>query len=185
MQLPPGPYSIIYADPPWPYNDHGFGKRPDGTISGSFHPEAGRYTTMSLTDIMALPIKDSCSPDAALFLWATSPNLPMGLMVIDAWGFKFKTVAFCWSKQTTTGKQVANLGQWTMGNVELCLLGTRGRPKRFRRDIKQLVIAERTGHSRKPDEVRCRIVELLGDVPRLEMFARQRTPGWDVWGNEC
>ena len=100
------------------------------------------------------------------------------------WGFKYKTLAFCWSKHTKNGKKVSNLGRWTMGNVELCLLGVRGKPKRKIKNIKQLVEAERTKHSKKPEEVRNRIVKLMGDIPRIELFARQKTEGWDVWGNE-
>ena len=105
---------------------------------------------------------------------------------MKAWGFKYTTVAFCWSKRTTNGKEVSNLGRWTMGNIELCLLGVKGRPNKLRLDksVKQLVIAERTKHSKKPDEVRKRIVQLFGDLPRIELFAREKTEGWDIWGNE-
>lgn len=181
-------YSLIYADPPWSYGDKGFGKRPeDGTVKGSFAPEAGRYSTMSLTEIKALgeQVKTASEKDCALLLWATSPLLPEAFETMSAWGFKFKTIAFCWSKITSTGKEVANLGQWTMGNIELCLLGTRGSPTRLDRTVRQLVTAERTDHSRKPEEVRRRIEAIFGDVPRLEMFARRPASGWDVWGDEA
>ena len=117
-------------------------------------------------------------------MWATSPLLPEAFEVMKAWGFKYKTVAFCWNKQTKNGKWVSNMGRWTMGNIELCLLGVKGKPKRIAKNIKQLIIAERTKHSKKPDEVRNRIVQLMGDLPRIELFAREKTPGWDVWGNE-
>ena len=178
-------YTVIYADPPWSYGDKGFGKRPeDNTVKGSFAPEAGRYKTMSLGDIKALNVKDVAAPDCALFLWATSPLLPEALDVISAWGFKFKTLAFCWSKLTTTGKDVVNLGQWTLGNVELCLLATKGSPKKANRTVRQLVRAERTQHSRKPDIVRERINTLFGPVLKLELFAREKNEGWDVWGDE-
>lgn len=177
-------YSVIYADPPWSYGDKGFGKRHSGAMKGAFAPEAGRYGTMSLSEIKALPVNRLALPDSALLLWATSPLLPEALETIDAWGFKFKTVAFCWSKITKNGKEVANLGQWTLGNVELCLLGTKGSPKRIDRTVRQLVIAERTDHSRKPEEVRRRIEAIFGDVPRIELFARVVAPGWDAWGNE-
>ena len=99
-------YSVIYADPPWSYGDKGFGKRPtDGTIKGSFAPEAGRYSTMSLAEIKNLggEVRASTENDAALLLWATSPLLPEAFETISAWGFKYKTVAFCWSKITCTG----------------------------------------------------------------------------------
>ena len=103
---------------------------------------------------------------------------------MKAWGFKFVTVAFVWSKHTANGKKVANLGRWTMGNVEICLLGRKGKPQRVCKNIRQLVEAERFRHSAKPEEVRKRIVDLMGDVSRIELFARQKTEGWDVWGNE-
>lgn len=185
LTLPEKQYAVIYADPPWAYSDKGFGKRPgDNAVKGSFAPEAGRYNTMTLNEIKTLPIKQISLPNAALLLWATSPLLPEALETIAAWGFKFKTVAFCWSKITNTGKEVANLGQWTMGNVELCLLGTKGAPKRLDRTVRQLVIAERVEHSRKPEEVRQRIEKIFGEVPRIELFARRESSGWDAWGDE-
>jgi N6-adenosine-specific RNA methylase IME4 len=184
--LPDKKYAVIYADPPWAYGDKGFGKRPtDGSVKGSFAPEAGRYGTMLLEDIVALPVATIAAKDSALLLWATSPLLPEAMQVMSAWGFKFKTVAFCWSKITSTGKEVANLGQWTMGNVEICLLGTKGSPKRLDRTVRQLVTSARTEHSKKPEEVADRIVRIFGDVPRIELFARRALPGWDCWGNEA
>lgn len=111
-----------------------------------------------------------------------------------AWGFKYKTIAFVWSKRHKDGTPVSNLGRWTMGNVELCLLGTKGSPKRVSKNVKQLVEDYRAEHSRKPDSIREKIVEIMGDIPRIELFARDRgdknlfggnrMDGWDVWGNE-
>ena len=119
-----------------------------------------------------------------MFLWATSPLLPEAFEVMKAWGFKYKTLAFCWIKKTKNGKQVHNLGRWTMGGVELCLLGVKGKNKRVIKNIKQVVEAERKRHSEKPNEIRKRIIELMGDLPRLEMFAREKTIGWEVFGDE-
>ena len=170
-------YNIIYADPPWSYNDKMHGH--------SFSLEH-EYQTMPLKWIKELNVGGLADKDCILFLWAVSPQLHEALETMKAWGFTFKTVAFCWSKRTKHGKEVANLGKWTMGNVELCLLGTKGKPNKFRIDktVKQLVIAERTAHSKKPAEVRERIVQGFGDIPRLELFARQYADGWDCWGNE-
>jgi len=142
------------------------------------------YQTQSKKWIEQLPISSISEKDSVLFLWSVSPQLPEAIEVMKAWGFKYKTLAFCWSKETKYGKKVSNLGRWTMGNVELCLLGVRGKPKRICKNTKQLVTAERTMHSKKPDEVRRRIVELMGDLPRIELFVRQKSEGWDVWGNE-
>jgi N6-adenosine-specific RNA methylase IME4 len=129
-------------------------------------------------------LADKVHGDCILFLWAVNPQLKEAIDVMESWGFKYKTVAFCWIKQTSNGNPVANLGRWTMGGMELCLLGTRGKPQRFKKNIKQLIFAERTRHSEKPAEVRDRILEVMRDVPRLELFARQKTEGWDVRGNE-
>lgn len=170
-------YQIIYADPPWSYNDK---------MKGHSFSLDHEYETQSKDWIAGLlrgggVLQDK---DCVLFLWATSPLLPEALDVIKEWGFKYKTVAFVWNKKTKNGKDVSNLGKWTMGNVEVCLLATKGKPQRIAKNIKQLVSAERTIHSKKPDEVRKRIVELMGDLPRIELFAREKTEGWDVWGNE-
>ena len=170
-------YNIIYADPPWSYNDK---------MRGHSFSLEHEYKTMPLEWIKSLPVEKLAEKDCILFLWAVSPQLPEAIEVMQAWGFTYKTVAFCWSKVTKNKKPVSNLGKWTMGNVELCLLGVRGKPNKFRVDksVKQLVVAERTVHSKKPDEVRERITQAFGDLPRIELFARQHVDGWDCWGDE-
>ena len=148
-------YKIIYADPPWPYRN-----KPGE--SGYRFPVQHTYKTQSLEWIKQLPVKSISEKNCVLFLWATSPLLPDAFDVITSWGFQYKTLAFCWSKETKYGKKVSNLGRWTMGNVELCLLGVKGHPHRVIKNIKQLVTAKRTVQGRKPDEVRRRIVQLMG-----------------------
>lgn len=170
-----GGYKIIYADPPWSYKDK---------MKGHSFSLDHEYETQSKNWISELNVGGVVDKNSVLFLWAVSPQLPEALEVMKAWGFKYVTVAFCWSKHTKNGIKVKNLGRWTMGNVELCLLGRKGKPQRIAKNVGQLVEAERTIHSRKPDEVRKRIVELMGDIPRIELFAREKTDGWDVWGNE-
>jgi N6-adenosine-specific RNA methylase IME4 len=172
--IPQQHYSVIYSDPPWPYNDK---------MSGHSFSLDHEYTTMGLPDIHALPVQSIAAKDAVLFMWATSPLLPEALAVMKSWGFKYKTLAFVWSKHTRHGKDVANMGRWTMGNVEVVLLGTRGKPQRMVKNIRQLVRAERTRHSRKPDEVRNRIEQLISGS-RIELFARGPEEGWDQFGNE-
>ena len=171
-------YQIIYADPPWSYKDT---QKSGGT---AFFGASVRYETMNNDDIGNLPIEEITDKDCVLFMWATSPLLPEAVETMKKWGFKYKTVAFCWNKQTKNGKWVKNMGRWTMGNIEICLLGVKGKPKRVIKNIRQLVIAERKKHSQKPSVVAERIVELMGDLPRIELFAREKTEGWDVWGNE-
>lgn len=170
-------YQIIYADPPWSYNDK---------MSGHSFSLDHEYKTQSKDWISNLSVGSISENNSVLFLWAVSPQLPEAIQVMKAWGFKYTTVAFCWSKKTKNGKEVSNLGRWTMGNIELCLLGVKGKPNKLRLDksVKQLVIAERTKHSKKPEEVRNRIVQLFGDIPRIELFARHKPKGWDVWGDE-
>ena len=105
--------------------------------------------------------------------------------VMDAWGFTFKTVAFVWIKQCRKSEGLfTGMGYWTRANAEICLLATRGRPKRAARDVKQVILSHVERHSQKPEEARRRIEALMGDVPRIELFARASPPGWDVWGNE-
>ena len=168
------PYQIIYADPPWRYDQKG--------LQGAAEKH---YSTMSLEDICKLPVGSISAKDSILFLWATFPQLPAALRVISAWGFKYKTVAFLWLKKNRKADSwFFGLGFWARGNAEVCLLATRGHPKRQSSKIHQFIISPIEAHSKKPDIVRDKIVELAGDVPRIELFARQTTPGWDVWGNE-
>ncbi len=114
-----------------------------------------------------------------------SPQLPEALRLIKAWGFQYKSVAFVWLKKNRKADSwFYGLGFWTRANAEVCLLAIRGRPRRQAANVHQLIISPIEGHSKKPDEAREKIVALMGDVPRVELFARQSTPGWDVWGNE-
>ena len=140
---------------------------------------------MKLEDICALPVADIAADDCALFMWATFPNLREAFDVIDAWGFTYKTVAFVWVKQNKKADSLFwGLGCWTRANAEICILATKGRPKRIGKGVHQIIISHIEEHSKKPAETRDRIVKLMGDVPRVELFARQKTPGWDAWGNE-
>ena len=167
-------YQVIYADPPWDYQQC--------RLSGSAKKH---YPTMRIEELCALPVAEIADRDCALFLWATFPQLPEALRLIQAWGFVYKTVAFVWLKQNRKALTwFFGLGFWTRSNAEICLLATKGHPKRQSAGIHQLVISPVEQHSKKPDEVREKIAALMGDVPRIELFARQQTPGWDVWGNE-
>ena len=182
IPFPNKKYQIIYADPPWSFSSKELqkynGKR--------FTSMDKHYGTQKNEFIYNLPVRDISHKDCALFLWSTDAHLFEGIETIKAWGFKYITVAFVWEKLTTTGKTVCNLGAWTMKNYELCLLGTRGGMLKHKKvnNIRQKVTALRRKHSQKPEEVRTNIELLFGDLPRIELFARTQTPGWDVWGNE-
>ena len=167
-------YGIIYADPPWKYD------MKVGTGIAETH-----YQVMSVTDICSLSVDGITDRDCVLFLWATFPQLKEAFYVIEAWGFKYKTVAWVWIKlNKKTPSPFFGLGYWSRSNAEICLLATKGKPKRVSAKVHQLIISPVEGHSKKPDEARERITQLLGDIPRIELFAREKTAGWDVWGNE-
>lgn len=168
-------YNVIYADPPWRYEQK--------SLQGAAERH---YRTMSIEELCAMPVKNIAGKDCVLFLWATFPMLPEALRLIEAWGFQYKTVAFVWLKQNKKNPSwFYGLGFWTRGNAEICLLAKCGKPKRNSASVHQFIISPIEQHSKKPDETRNRIVELMGDVPRIELFARQKTEGWDVWGNEA
>ena len=115
----------------------------------------------------------------------TFPCLREGLAVLDSWGFAYKTVAFVWVKQNRKADSLFwGLGYWTRSNAELCILATKGSPKRASAKVHQVILSHIEEHSKKPQEARDRIVQLMGDVPRIELFARSRAEGWDAWGNE-
>ena len=182
IPLPKKKYNIIYADPPYSFNspkyqdgNRGFGNRVED-----------RYKTMSIKDICDLPVKDITDNDALLFMWVVDSHLKKSFDIIDAWGFKFATVGFVWVKQTKNNNFYYNLGAYTMKSTELWLICLKGKLKNIKKsnNVKSLLLADRTIHSKKPDEIRKRIVDLCGDIPRIELFARQRVEGWDCWGNE-
>ena len=175
----PEKYAVIYADPPWQYT------------SGDQHSTEEQetvledhYPSMKLADICALPQAELAATDCVLFLWCTSPTLEEAISIIDAWGFKYKTCAFTWVKVRLDGVPLRGMGSYTKSNIEICLLGMRGHIKAIDKTIPQILMEPRRGHSVKPPIVRDRIVQLFGDLSRIELFARQRTLGWDVWGNE-
>ena len=182
-----GEYQIIYADPPWHYND----RRNKGTrfCGGAMN----YYPVLKTPQICGIPVQKWAAPNSVLLMWATWPNLPEALKVIEAWEFAFKTLGFLWVKTNRkNGEPFFGIGYYSKSNSEPCLLATRGTPmKPITNGISQileapgsLLVSPREEHSKKPDLARQKIVELFGDVPRLEMFARDRSPGWDAWGNE-
>lgn len=146
---------------------------------------ANHYPVMTVEEICELPVPKFAADDCVLFMWATFPKLEEAFEVIKAWGFKYSTVAFVWVKKNKKSDSwFMGMGWWTRNNSEVCLVATRGHPKRISRKVHQLIISPVEEHSKKPDITRDKIIELMGDLPRVELFARQAPPGWDVWGNE-
>lgn len=179
MIFPTKKYSIIYADPPW----DGLGWN-----NGGQKCPANHYEVQDIEWIKSLPVQTISEDNSFLFLWVTFPNLKAGLDVIDAWGFKYSTCAFNWVKRNKKSDSFfMGCGNYTRANSELCLLATKGKCQKLvkSRSVRQVCDARIEKHSKKPDEIRDRIVQLCGDISRIELFARQKTPGWDVWGNEA
>src|SRR6516164_8636988 len=176
-------YGVIYADPPWTFSTY--------SRKGKGRSAEAHYDCMSLAEIKALPVADWAADDCVLLLWATDPLLPMAFEVMGSWGFTYKTVGFYWAKlNKSASKPVCDdrtfftgLGFWTRANPEICLLATRGHPRRRSTSVKKLIVSPRREHSRKPDEAYRRI-EALCHGPYLEMFARSAQPGWEAWSEE-
>lgn len=184
--LPHKKYRIIYADPPWKYNDkrNTAGKNnPSGAGGASKH-----YNCMDIDEIKSLPIQNITDDNCMLFLWVTSPMMEKAFEVIKCWGFKYCTIVFVWIKMKNdfSDYRKDGIGNYTLSNAEYVLLARKGKYWRNSTKVKQIVLAPKPiKHSKKPEEIRRRIVELCGNVPRIELFARQRFEGWDVWGLEA
>ncbi|MCH5203105.1 MAG: DNA methyltransferase [Oscillospiraceae bacterium] len=172
-------YKIIYVDPMWEYNNKGT------RASADKH-----YSTMTISELKKLPVNPTsgggiAAEDCVLFMWATFPMLQEALDLIKAWGFTYKTIAFNWVKQNKSGSGLFwGLGNYTRGSSEICLLATKGKIKRVNAAVHSVIISPIQVHSQKPDKVRERIVELMGDIPRIELFARKKVDGWDCWGDQ-
>jgi N6-adenosine-specific RNA methylase IME4 len=185
--LPEGPFACILADPPWSFKTYS-GKSVTPHRSAEDH-----YVTTPTAVLCQIPVKAVVAKDAALFMWVTSSHIPDAIELAEAWGFKFKTIAFIWVKTPANKGQMGffpadpayriGMGYWTRQQGEICLLFTRGKPKRLSMAVRQIIAAPRREHSRKPDDTHARIQALVAG-PYLEMFAREPRPGWTVWGNQ-
>lgn len=170
-------YSVIYADPPWHYDAWKKGK---GIAEN-------HYNTMKIEEIIEMKdiIQKISDKNCVLFLWGTFPCLLEGLRTLHEWGFKYKTCGFTWIKRNKVSDTwFFGLGHWTRANAEICLIAIKGTIKRVSNKVSQIVDTHIEEHSRKPEIVRDRIVELVGDLPKIELFARKNADGWDCWGNE-
>ena len=168
-------YKIIYADPAWSYDDKSLNR------GGAER----HYRTMPVEDIMQLDIQSISDDDCILFMWATFPKLQEALDVIKAWGFTYKTNAFTWVKRNKIADSLFwGMGRWTRSNAEICLLAVKGKPTRIGKGVHSVIESPIGSHSAKPEETRDRIIKLMGDLPRIELFSRNNCDGWDVWGNE-
>lgn len=175
-------YKVIYADPPWKFSS----KELQKYDNHRFRSLDAVYNTVKTSDMKTWNVKKISDKDCAMFMWSTDAHLQEAIELMKAWGFKYVTVAFVWAKTSSNGNVLSNLGAWTMKNCEICLFGTKGKMLQYKRanNVKQLFFAERTKHSKKPDCMYDFINQLFGDIPKIELFARQQVDGWDCWGNE-
>lgn len=174
-KFPNKKYNIIYADPPWEYKDK--------ALSGN-RGACCKYDVQNSNWISNLPINNISDKNCILFLWCTMPQLNIVFNIIQSWGFDYKTVAFTWIKTYKNNSLFWGMGGWTRSNPELCLLCTKGKPQRVSKKVHSVVMSKIEQHSKKPNIVRNKIIELCGDLPRIELFARERYIGWDSWGNQ-
>ena len=160
-------YSVIYADPPWRYS---FAKSKSRKIEN-------QYSTMTVDEICSLPVPSA--ENAVLYMWATAPKLQEALKVMESWGFEYKTHAI-WDKKTI------GMGYWFRGQHEVLLVGTKGKisPPQPQKRVASVFYEKKTKHSKKPVYIRNLIGEIFSELPKIELFARQQSDGWDCWGNE-
>lgn len=193
MDWPTGKYGAILADPPWRFEvwSGETAVKARASSNGTNVAAGHHYQTMDRQNIAALSVEALAADDCALFLWVTWPTLLEAIDLMRGWGFEYKTCAFAWMKAHAGQVEMfrddldtqMGMGYWTRANSEVCLLATRGKPKRLNADVRQGIIAPRREHSRKPDDIHERIERLVAG-PYLELFARQQRPGWTTWGNE-
>lgn len=173
-----GKYQIIYADPPWSFSN----KKTGGSMKSG---AAAQYNTMTIDQLKLLDVQSFCADDCVLVMWYVSSQPQEAIDLCKAWGFTIKNMnGFIWVKLTQMFLQFFGMGFWTRAGAECAIIATKGKPKRNSAGVRQVRLAVIGEHSEKPDMFRRDIEKLCGDVPRLEMFARTASPGWDVFGNE-
>lgn len=195
LALPPGPFDVVVADPPWKYQKDAGAKRSADEVpmSGRGGQAEGRYDTMTNEEIAALPVRDVVADDAHLFLWITNPGIYGGrfsdvtpAQIAEAWGFQFKTL-ITWVKTTNDGAVMrGGMGWYFRGCTEHVLYAVRGKagiPPALREP--NVVMAPRGAHSAKPWEFAAMVERVVPDARRLEMFARHPRAGWETWGNQA
>lgn len=161
-------YNIIYADPPWSYNIWNGDK--------NIRTAESYYSSLNKIELQNLPIPNISNDNCVLFLWVTPPCLIEGIELISKWGFKYKTIGFTWVKKNKIKDTwFWGMGYYTRANAELCLIGVKGKSlNRESKGVHQIIDDKIMAHSQKPDKARERIVELFGDIPRIELFARTK-----------
>ena len=178
IPFPNKKYNIIYADPPW---DISYLKKNKKGFADYDLP----YPTMTDKEIIDVPVKDITDDNSILFMWCIDSRIPILNSIMISWGFNYKTVGFVWNKvaKHTNGVN-ATVGKYTRKSCEFCFIGTKGKSLAQLHTQNQYFPEPKRKHSQKPDGIKDMIVNMCGDIPRIELFAREKTDGWDVWGNE-
>lgn len=173
-----GPFGTVLADPPWRFTNRTGKMAPE-------HRRLFRYPSMTLREIMELPVAQLALPQSHLYLWVPNALLAEGLEVMRAWGFEYKTNLIWYKVRKDGGPDRRGVGFYFRGVTEVVLFGVRGGIRTFAPGRRQpnIIVARKAEHSRKPDEL-YEIIEKCSPGPRLELFARRRRPGWVAWGNE-
>jgi N6-adenosine-specific RNA methylase IME4 len=171
-------YNLIYADPPWKFNEVKTG----GSLSSS---AAAKYLTTSIDDLKAMNIPSIAADDCALVMWWVGAMPQEAIDLVSSWGFNLKNMnGFVWQKLTVKHNPFFGMGHYSRAGSESCIIAIKGRPKVISHSIRAVQSHPIMAHSQKPDLFRRLCVDMFGDVPRVELFARARSPGWDVFGNE-
>jgi len=146
---------------------------------------AAQYPVMKIEDMCALPIDSLADDDCVLFMWWVASQPEEAIRLVKSWGFTIKTMTgFNWIKTTKKEKLFFGMGFWTRAGSECCLIAVKGKPKRINAGVRSVIMSPIDKHSKKPNIFRQEIIKLMGDVPRIELFAREQLEGFDVWGNE-
>ena len=171
-------YKIIYADPPWQFNN----KNTGGSMKSGAE---NQYKVMGIDDIKKLPINEIADDNCVLIMWYVGSQPQEAIDLVKAWGFTLKNMnGFVWVKLTKKLLAFFGMGFWTRAGSESAIIAIKGKPKPLNKNVRAVRHEVIGKHSEKPAVFRNDIVDLCGDLPRVELFARQKADGWDSWGNE-
>jgi len=178
IPFPKKKYKIIYADPAWQFDN----KNTGGSMSSSAESQ---YNVMTIEDMKNLPVADIADDDCTLVMWWVGSMPQEAIDLVHAWGFKIKNMnGFVWRKLTKKGLPFFGMGFRTRAGSESAVIAIKGKPEVFSHSVRAVREAPVGRHSEKPTEFRDDIIELCGDLPRIELFARASILGWDAWGDE-
>lgn len=179
MDLPSGPFGSILADPPWKFVNRTGKMAPE-------HKRLYRYATMTNQEIVDLPVSKLAAEKAHLYLWVPNALVGLGLQVMEAWGFTYKTNLVWYKIRKDGGPDRRGVGFYFRNVTELILFGIRGRLRTLSpgRSLPNILLSMKREHSRKPDQLYT-IIEKCSPGPYLELFNRIPRPGWTCWGNQA